>query len=398
MGMVMSRSGALLFIALSLTAVENSPAQSMTSVSLLPLVVGQDGTTGSADQDRFTKIGAQFNQLDSPKQTQAAPQPLSPITWVHLVVIIVAAGTLGGAVSASFQVGSDSVGLPFGSELSPESGSEHDDLLAEKPSLLRLLPTNIITGIGAAVATPAFLALAQSRLVRNIVETGDWVDALSFFGFCLAAAISSRPFLRRFSGQFISRTDFRDMAQRVKTADQRAERAETIAKQAQDSQTESEGPVPGGGGPSPGGAGVGAGLVGLAAAAVTSDVADTEEDEATEPAAESGREIVASGIQFVAEGEGIAAGRTVEAEVYATAVLMVLAGSTRLHNVDSLRRPTGLGSDQLQATINTLVAQGFVEPKATYRGTHWRITQAGRDECWRLRRPEPLDDIHTPLR
>ena len=127
----------------------------------------------------------------------------------YVLPLIVAAGVLGGLINA----------------FSP-------DTLLEK----QLSPTQyVMRGVAAALLVPFFLHMISSNLIIDIsgdVMTPQVMDRLlELTGFCLAASISSRAFIRTVTGQMLSR--LKDVESNAKRANEKSDDAEEKSSAAQ---------------------------------------------------------------------------------------------------------------------------------------------------------------------
>lgn len=121
-----------------------------------------------------------------------------------IIGVILAAGCLGGTVNHLLTRNTD-------------------------PDALKFWPS-VIVGIGAAFLVPLFLNMASSNLVEQIRAAqgpADFSKLLVFGGFCLAAAISSRAFIKTMSERVL-----REAAEAKKKASAAEEKAESAEQRA----------------------------------------------------------------------------------------------------------------------------------------------------------------------
>lgn len=124
------------------------------------------------------------------------------MNWV-VVLIMLIAGIFGGAVNVALQ---------------------------SDPATKRTWVLALVTGVGASFLTPLFLGTVSSALLREILaQRGDqatrFENLLSFGGFCLLAAITSKAFIQTLSEKVL---------QKVEQAERQSEAAQLKAEAAED--------------------------------------------------------------------------------------------------------------------------------------------------------------------
>jgi len=218
------------------------------------------------------------------------------------------------------------------------------------------LPRSLLIGLGASMLVPLFLNMTSSNLIEEIrggVNTPAQPYKLFVFtGFCLAAAISSRAFIRAMSDRLAI-----DIAQkadkRSKAADQKAEKAITKANEGEENFGE------------------------LSLYSDSAPFLKTKHDNfmrvASRTVDESEPIIISEEPEPVTDSE--------EPEPVSDKERLVLRNIAdsgyRFRTTGGLANDTKLAADELEAVLSALVTKEMIGMRTGKKGDLWNITRKG---------------------
>ena len=123
---------------------------------------------------------------------------------VSVIVVIVAAGALGGLINFFLALRDGGNREDLTEPRSEENEPANDTRRRGGQKQGRALAQSVTLGIGAAFLVPLFLNMISSSLMDDLRKVDQWELAVfKFAGFCLVAAISSTAFIKTMSDRVL---------------------------------------------------------------------------------------------------------------------------------------------------------------------------------------------------